>query len=573
MSKMVEKVFVREYLESLKEDAELDYIFVFLLEAMGFKIVRTTKGSRGQSQYGKDIVAVKNDEKGITHKWFFELKGYDDRNIDQRTYMKPDGIRDSLIEAKDADFTYNGIPNFNQLPKKVILVHNGIIKTNIEVTFNGFIKQNFGEEEFERWDIYRLTDLFGQYLFGEYLLTDQDNIKLLKRTLIFLTEPEYEFNDLHILIQRVINRYKQKPNQRELVKLLATSNLLAVLIWHYSKEANNLHPAKYAIYLLVLQTWSFILSEKAQKKKKYLEAFNKLLDNQLRFLDEYFRKTLPIALTPKGLFTTIGFSFEPIGYRLRAFQYLDDLVYFFSMSNAFIHDLSELTTYENRQKEEIKLLVKNNFDALTCPIMDNQLIPIVHLFSFFSTCQEMSNHDGEFLIQYLVKCLDQICIRYKTKTILPLLGTEIEPLINLEINGERPSDYSDGSSLLINVLLELTAIFNLEWLYVQCREVFKDLVNLQVLYPLADLDELEISLFSKPLDQEYYAETSISLPVSFEDFKNKTRNKDRNPVVFKTNTAGYGFLKISAHSFYRSEPFPFEWRQLFDRVNVQIVNH
>ena len=101
MSKMVEKVFVREYLESLKEDAELDYIFVFLLEAMGFKIVRTTKGSRGQSQYGKDIVAVKNDEKGITHKWFFELKGYDDRDIDQRTYMKPDGIRDSLIEAKD----------------------------------------------------------------------------------------------------------------------------------------------------------------------------------------------------------------------------------------------------------------------------------------------------------------------------------------------------------------------------------------------------------------------------------------------------------------------------------------
>ena len=185
----------------------------------------------------------------------------------------------------------------------------------------------------------------------------------------------------------------------------------------------------------------------------------------------------------------------------------------------------------------------------------------------------MSNHDGEFLIHYLVKCLDQICIRYKTKNILPLLGTEIEPLINLEINGERPSDYSDGSSLLINVLLELTAIFNLEFLYVQCREVFKDLVNLQVLYPLADLDELEISLFSKPLDQEYYAETSISLPVSFEDFKNKTRNKDRNSVVFKTNTSGYDFLKISAQSFYRSEPFPFEWRQLFDRINVQTVNH
>ncbi len=60
-----------------------------------------------------------------------------------------------------------------------------LLKQTFEVTFNGFIKQNFGEEEFERWDIYRLTDLFGQYLFGEYLLTDQDNIKLLREYLFF----------------------------------------------------------------------------------------------------------------------------------------------------------------------------------------------------------------------------------------------------------------------------------------------------------------------------------------------------------------------------------------------------
>ncbi len=45
---MVEKVFVREYLESLKEDAELDYI-LFSTGSNGFQDCRTTKGSRAIS--------------------------------------------------------------------------------------------------------------------------------------------------------------------------------------------------------------------------------------------------------------------------------------------------------------------------------------------------------------------------------------------------------------------------------------------------------------------------------------------------------------------------------------------
>ena len=39
---------IREYLESLKEDKELDYIFPILLDAMGFRIVSTPKNSKGR---------------------------------------------------------------------------------------------------------------------------------------------------------------------------------------------------------------------------------------------------------------------------------------------------------------------------------------------------------------------------------------------------------------------------------------------------------------------------------------------------------------------------------------------
>jgi hypothetical protein len=74
-------IIVREYLASLKEDSELDYLFPILLNLMGFRIIQTAKESKGQSQYGKDIIAIGKDKNGIKHKWYFELKGYSDKDI------------------------------------------------------------------------------------------------------------------------------------------------------------------------------------------------------------------------------------------------------------------------------------------------------------------------------------------------------------------------------------------------------------------------------------------------------------------------------------------------------------
>ena len=56
---MLRKEIIKEYVASLKEDSELDYIFPLLLERMGYRILSTPKQSKGQSQYGRDVVAVK----------------------------------------------------------------------------------------------------------------------------------------------------------------------------------------------------------------------------------------------------------------------------------------------------------------------------------------------------------------------------------------------------------------------------------------------------------------------------------------------------------------------------------
>ena len=84
---------IKDYLGSLKEDNELDYIFPMLLEAMGFRIVATPRNSKGQSQYGKDVVAIGKNEDGILYRWYFELKG----NNAKDNIFFPNHIPDTYI--------------------------------------------------------------------------------------------------------------------------------------------------------------------------------------------------------------------------------------------------------------------------------------------------------------------------------------------------------------------------------------------------------------------------------------------------------------------------------------------
>ena len=246
------KLIVKEYLESLKEDTELDYIFPILLKQMGHKIISTPKDSKGQSQYGKDIISVGRDENGDMRKFYFELKGAADKNIDEKTFSKDDGIRMSLWEAKDTFFKDSSIPDFNSLEPCIILVHNGYLKSNFRPQFEGFITQNFKEGEFQRWDIDRLTDLFSDYLFDAYLLTDSESLRLFKKFLVLLDVPEYDFSDFKHLVDLQIEKIaSSNVKSRAFNKFFATQSLLATIVYHYAKTNDNLEPAKECVSYLI----------------------------------------------------------------------------------------------------------------------------------------------------------------------------------------------------------------------------------------------------------------------------------------------------------------------------------
>ena len=555
-------ITVQEYLGSLKEDKELDYLFPILLNVMGFRIVQTALESKGQSQYGKDIIAIGKDKNGNKFRWYFELKGFKDKDITDKNYSIPDGIRESIIEAKDTAFNDSSIPEFNALPIKIVVVHNGILKTNIRPTFDGFISREFKPGEFERWDIYYLTDLFSKYLFSEYLLADTESNRLLKRTLAFLDSPDNDFVDFKQLVEIQIDRINTIKG-RTFKKFFATINLLSSIVFHYSLENQNLIAAKECSDYLVLRVWAWILKQKLEQKEAVLKEFRKLLKTQYEILNLYFKKTFKVASLENGLYAENGAFFEAIGYPLRCFDYINDLIYYCEL-RSYYPAFDKVTTHKKRlrniQKDKIIKLIENNSGAYR-PIIDNHSIAILNTFRFFSRQSDLRQKDVEFLASYIFGVINGILVIKIKRNRLPDGYNRVNLVSEFVATGEKPEEYTDESSMLIAILYELLVLFNAEDTYLNLKKHLKDKVNLQIAHPNIKEYDIEQSLFENHMDSEYYVDSIHKVPDSFEEFKKLVKEKPFEEIDYRTDKAGFPYLRTLAHKYFKNELFPDEWRK------------
>lgn len=542
---------LRAYLEALKEDEELDKIFPLLLRAMNFRIVSTPKHSKGMSQYGKDIVAVGKDNDGVIYRWYFELKGNAAKDISDKTFNMVDGVRDSILAAKDTVYEDSSIPKFNALPIKIVFVHTGILLENTRPQFDGLIQREFPNGGFERWDINKLVDLFAEHLFNECLLADEESARLFKKILVLIDAPGWDTKDLDTLIDLQLARCPiDNKKRRQIAQCFAALNLLLAIIYQYAQAENNLLPAKKTSDRMVLKIWSWILRNQKENNSLYTRSFLPIVNLHLHIYSTYLDKLVPIAIEGRGLYMFHNSDAEKVIYPLRCYDFMNDLLYFV-LSQTMYRNSKENKSLVADIIDNLMAIIKNN-SGFDMPLLDVHSITILLLMKFVFIHKHNSEIEQDFS-DWIGRVISNIILRKRKQDMFPELYSNRNAIAKSIY--KKSSDYQDTSSLLLLILIEIIAWIDDKDTY----ELFADFireskVNLQVAYPI-DSAELEINLFEHKLNQEMSVEVGIQLPKTLEEFKKKFR-KRYNHIPLRTDNTIFAHLILLAHIHYETDLFP-----------------
>ena len=576
----IKPIIVRKYLESLTESDELDMIFPILLESKGFRILTKPKEFKGFPQYGKDVVAVGKDfEDGVLKRFYFEIKGGEDRHITTQTYKKDDGIRESILEAKDKKFT-SSYKNFDSLPLKIVLVHNGETKANIREVFEDFIEKQFpkdGDSEFGQWDISQLTKLFAENLFGAYLLTDQKTTTLFNRVLVNLNTNDGVQRDFIELIDVLLFEKEnwqssyEKTLPRKWKLIFESLKLISFILYTESKEYNNLEIVKRHLTHLILRFWYWILKNKLENNKAVVAFYTQLFFFYREILIEFFERTIPIAIIKDGLHAEKSGRYEQIGYTIRTFDYLKYLCFMINVDKFLLKEKFQVTNSTNILSE-----VLNNNSVSAKPLIDIHSLPIMDALNLL-----IASNEPEHAKTYLNEVFSYIKIRKDKYDILPDASNSIENVIKLTVTGIKPVYYSDSTSPILGVLLEYLAILDMKESYEFMRDfIIEKEIDLGVFVPHLGINsvsrhliedsenDLEEQLFSQSVNDGYQSELTVknrlsSTPLSFDDFKAKIQaRKNEFEYDYRTDKVGFPFLKDLAHIYFNTPYFPDKWRKL-----------
>jgi len=568
-------IVVKEYLESLTEKSELNTIFPILLEAMNFTVLSKPSQKLGLKEYGKDIVAIGDDDDGIKKRFYFELKGGGDRNITESSLRKKDGVYESLIESTFEDFV-SAYPRFQHLPLKIVIVHNGEAKGNVQSTLdNLFTKLSIARPNttYDRWDISRLTILFSEHLFGAYLLTDAKSTSLFNRVLINLNTTQGispHFNELldYIFTKNTWTGYK-KTIQRKWRLLFESLKLIAFVIYTESEKINNLDIAKRYSSYLIIRFWYWILKNKLEKDEKVLQYFTQVLIYFVHVLQFYLKRTYHTSRIKNGLSSKKGGRYEQVGFNLRSFDYFHYLLLVIRIETEVLGEANTKGVVS-----VINELISNNM-VLCRPMLDIHSIPIMQALNAQIKCGDYENANT-----YLRNIFWYLKRGKEMYDCLPDANNSKENVVRLVSSGEKTIFYSDSTSPILAALLEYTVILNMEEEYNEVRDFILDKeVDLGLFVPfhgassesqgfIEDQDnDLEEQLFSKSVDDGYQSEIRITKdlhePLSFEGFIERFNDRKQEfSYEYRTESIGYGFLLDLAHYYFQTPFFPDKWRSL-----------
>ena len=271
------QLIIKDYLKTLKEKNELDYLLCDLLYMEGYTVDTIPKS--GNRQFGVDIRAHNNK-----YLLFMVVK---QGNIDRNTWDSgPNSIRQSLDEIFDVHLSTLS-PTDSRKKIKIITATNGIMDEAIMLNWNGYQNNHFNHKDlnviFEFWNIDEIANQVLKYLANETLFPESIQTNL-RKALYFLEERDYKPHfyeriiDYYIseLQTAIVSGKKTTASNKSVTKHMISMFLSASLIANYAHNSIRYKIGINVFEYLLIKYWKLLIKNNFPRKRgqpKRLSSF------------------------------------------------------------------------------------------------------------------------------------------------------------------------------------------------------------------------------------------------------------------------------------------------------------
>ncbi len=560
------KLVIKEYLSLLKESKELDVLVPDLLLSMGIEVISYPQS--GLRQYGVDVLAFDSNNQELL---VFTIKQGDIARADWDSGEQ--SVRQSLNDIKDVYLNTHLDPRYLTVNKKIILCTGGELKQSIQQNWSGYINQNpIKNTKYEFWGGDKLTLLIEEHMLNEHMLPSELQ-SLFRRTLVLLTESDYDLSDFYKLLDMLIlnkdfGDLSKNSNLKKSIKSIKIINLSLSIVYHWSVKQDNIKPSVCIAERVILVLWEFIRKNNLYDNKNIIEIFTQNYQKLLSIYSNYFKKIEKHLHVKNGLH---GYSQNALLENINIFEQLGiistaGLMYYFHVSAS---DDIESKRASNECAEVLKNSVKaliTNHLSTNSPHYDGHIIEITQTILLLYYFNEL-----DFIDKWMREMVIHISFAYNLGRNFPIESDSFDDLIALNISGEIEKEKLMQMSTLLPILAQLAAVFDLEKSYSLIKsnvDKYFSETNLQIWYPNKDSDNIMYT--TNAAYESGFVEVPINIPEGIEKMKkmiNEIQEKTIKIEEISSINKGILVLPIIASRHYRTPILPIYWQSITTQSN------
>lgn len=548
-----------EYINSLKEDGELDLTIQNILRAYQFEIISKTERGR---QYGVDIYAVGKDFEDNNQKKVF-LITVKQGDLDRRAWnTEQNSVQQSLDEIRTIFIRNNLAQQHQKLPIKIVVATNGQIRQGVQQSWVGY-GDDYPKYQYEFWGIDFLVNHFENKLLNEAAFTSEIR-SLVRKVIIYLENPDYDLHEFSILLDLLLVQFRKAKSKKLQLKQLKQIHLVVSIITKYCEESGNLKHAVKCGEKYLLQLWPELSA--FDNDRDYIIVLIDIYQTQLNVLHKYASKIAPVTLIKDGFSQGIR---DTLNYTALVYEQIGILslygLHHIQMSETISNhtDLSEFVQLHQknaRQASDVAISLINHNSIIFSPRSDDQVIEINLLLVLLGKLGRVKD-----IRAILYEYHGQITEGLAFSNIFPLFSNSKREIAELEIDYEKRVNYKYDSSILLCTLIEWAVVIDNEKLYEGFRKLKEKLLpDLDLILWFPD-EDTEKQLYTRNASYETgYSLSGIELRKRFDEFKTITQTdfefncKEKEFSFMKT---GLWTIGLVASRHFRTYTFPYYWRQ------------